>query len=486
MQIKDANGKVIANVDLSEGFSIKDLVKSVSGKRFNKSLEDLLSVDESIDKKQIVFKFSNGSIFYDLPKKVFVRENGVKIGENSFRSIKLNLDNKLVKHHWWERDTFWLEISDKSNTPWIKTFFKIVDIWANKKYNGGHGLGAKERMYRNKIQRLADNSKFFDCVESFSKISQFQSLEETELVSFYTKMLEISKEVTKKSGQPINRSDDDCIVVNAGKGKLDGWYFANLSRRVSNNYEDNNEEGKTLAAFAADYIKCCDNGIKDLFQYTFDTYRGVIRYKQIEKIKSLIKFGYEPKRLINYLYQDIFNQGLDLGTNNWGYDLGALQTLFDYARMNRELKRDYEKYPRYLQTLHDITHKNYALEEDKIIREKFKEVVNNLCKSELNFSDNYYCIVFPKSGKDLISEGQNLSHCVASYYNRMANGETVIVFLRKKKEIHQSLVTIEISSRGIVQAKGKNNSNPQKPEMDFIEKYQKHLKEANELATQTK
>ena len=54
--------------------------------------------------------------------------------------------------------------------------------------------------------------------------------------------------------------------------------------------------------------------------------------------------------------------------------------------------------------------------------------------------------------------------------------EIIILFLRKKNYISESLVTIELNNRyEIVQAKGKNNSSPKEPEKEFIENYAKYL-----------
>jgi hypothetical protein len=472
MQIKDSSGKVIANIDLQDGISIQALVKSLSNKKGYKSLNTLVSIEESSDKKQIAFKFKDGSIFYDLPTKNFVRENGVKIGESSFRNIKLEIKNKVEHVNYRDNNNFWICLVEKTDVVWIKVFFKMLDIWANNK-SSGNWMSVRDRGYRNKVQRLMDDKKFFDCLESFSKIPQIQNLDDDALKRFYSGVHKISDKIskeTKEKGLP-NR-----ICVNVGKSKMDNWFMINIAKEVSDVYVNNDA---CLSNYVGDYIKCVDNGIKDLFQYVFETYRGVITFNQIEKIKGLIKFGYEPKRLMDYLYRDIYNQGEELELeSNW--DCGALGDFYDYVRMNKEMKKDFEKYPRYLATMHNITVKNYELVEDKIVEEKFAERVKNLKSMRLEYIGDDHCVILPRNSKDLINEGQNLSHCVASYYKRMASGGTNIVFLRKKNNIKESLVTIEVnvdenSKYSIVQAKGKNNSAPQKAEYDFISKYLKHL-----------
>lgn len=470
MQIKDSSGKVIANIDLQDGVSIQALVKSLSNKKANKSVNTLVSIEESSDKKQIVFKFKDGSIFYDLPSKTFVRENGTKISEHSFKNIKLEIKNKTICVDYRDNDNFWLCLAEKTEVVWIKTFFRMLDIWANNK-NNRNWMGRRDRGFRNKIQRMMDDKKFFDSVESFAKIPQIQQLDDAGLSSFY---LGIQKTSDKLGG---DKGLSNRICINVGKSKMDNWFMLNIDKEVSNVYVN---KDACLSNYIGDYVKCVDNGIKDLFQYVFETYHGVIVYHQIEKIKSLIKFGYEPKRLMDYLYRDIYNQGEELDfDSSWGNG-GALGDFYDYVKMNREMKKDFEKYPRYLATMHNIALKNYQLVEDKIIEEKFAERVKELKSIKLEYIGDDHCIILPKNSKDLINEGQSLSHCVASYYKRMASGETNIVFLRKKNNIKESLVTIEVnidenSKHSIVQAKGRSNSAPQKAEYDFIKKYLDHL-----------
>ena len=472
MQIKDLNGKVIATIDLQEGVSIQELVSSLSNKKANKSLNTLTTIEESPDKKQIVFKFNDGKIFYDLPSKIFVRENGTKVTETSFKNIKLEVKNKLKleKENYKDCDNFWLCLAEKTDVVWIKTFFKMLDIWANKKDKNNSWLSKRDMASRNKLQRLMDDKKFFDCVEGFAKIPQIQKFDNNCLKSFYTNIRQITEKSDKGKGL------GDRIDVDVGKSKMDNWFVSNINNQVSEIYVSD----ANLMDYIGDYIKCADNGIKDLFQYVFETYRGVIVNSQITHIKDLIKFGCEPKRLMDYLYRDIYNQGGELGLE-LRYGNGALSEFYDYVRMNKEMKKDFEKYPRYLATMHNITAKNYEIVEDKIVNAKFSERLLTLKSLNLEYDGDEYCIVLPNNSKDLVNEGQSLSHCVASYYKRMANGETNIVFLRKKNNIKESLVTVEVrideDKYHIVQSKGRNNSLPQKAEQDFLTKYLKYLQQ---------
>ena len=83
-----------------------------------------------------------------------------------------------------------------------------------------------------------------------------------------------------------------------------------------------------------------------------------------------------------------------------------------------------------------------------------------------------FVILAPESPDDLVKEGNQLSHCVASYVKDVINGRCKIYFLRNKGEdIDKPLVTIEIRGMNIRQAKGKSNRPVTPEQKEFITKW---------------
>jgi len=344
-----------------------------------------------------------------------------------------------------------------------------MDIWANGKQNGTSSMaymGKRERFSRCKLTNLVDEKKFIDCLESLSKIPHIQEMDDVCLSIFYY-------ELSKSEGSKVKGYK---IQTNFSKFKIDNWFIERSKKQVSALYD----EESVLAESLSDYIKACSLDLKDMFQYVFDKYKGVLNLHSLDKIKELIKkHNYEEKRLADYLYRDIYNQGLEISSNHYGHN-DAVTLLYDYANMNKDMNKEFDKYPRYLSTYHDIAEKNYEIKKDQILSKKFAKRVEELKETNVEFKDDVYSIILPKSSKDLANEGLSLNHCVASYYARMAEGETTIVFLRKNEEAKKSLVTIELSlDKQLVQAKGVRNSTPNKAEMDFIKKYLNHLENSN-------
>ena len=58
----------------------------------------------------------------------------------------------------------------------------------------------------------------------------------------------------------------------------------------------------------------------------------------------------------------------------------------------------------------------------------------------------------PKCTQDIKDEAVMQNNCVASYIDKVINGECQILFLRKQSSPEQSLVTIEVRNGRIIQA----------------------------------
>ena len=66
-------------------------------------------------------------------------------------------------------------------------------------------------------------------------------------------------------------------------------------------------------------------------------------------------------------------------------------------------------------------------------------------------------VIIPHDISELYEEGRKLSHCVGTYGKTVAEGRSVIAFIRKQSEVDTPLCTIEIRQGAIVQARGMSN-----------------------------
>lgn len=149
----------------------------------------------------------------------------------------------------------------------------------------------------------------------------------------------------------------------------------------------------------------------------------------------------------------------------------------DYIYMARDLHLDLREkkvlYPNDLLDKHDELYNQLQIIKDPLINEKISHIGNLL--SINNYEDDKYIIIPAISIDDLIDESKQQHNCVRTYADRIANGECQIYFLREKKQINKSLVTIEVRNKRVEQARIKYNELPNDELKRIINKWEKEL-----------
>lgn len=175
-------------------------------------------------------------------------------------------------------------------------------------------------------------------------------------------------------------------------------------------------------------------------------------------------YNYKPQALCTYIDNIMTYEGIETYNE-------VLNNLYDYTRMMNIISKKFDKYPRYLLSVHKIAIRNYNR-----LKQNFKEelFVARINKS-LEFSYKNYKVIYPKSTQDIKDEAVSQQHCVASYIDKVIEGYTNILFLRKKDELDKSLITLEVKQGKIVQARGKFNREPNEEEQKIIEKYKEMI-----------
>ena len=225
-------------------------------------------------------------------------------------------------------------------------------------------------------------------------------------------------------------------------------------------------DSKTIMEWL-NFIERVSHYYEDLLFYGIRTYEWkdrtlfeaiVSNYRQFfNKFYSLNDFA-------DYTINETINQGYTVYND-------FVRELEDYLRMCEEQGIKPTLYSSYLKQTHDITARNHKIslleQDEKIFQEKYEDFKE--------YNDNTYCVIAPKSSKDLIIEGDRLNHCVASYIKRVIDGYCLIYFLRKKDNKEDSLITFEVRNNAIVQVKGSHNRKPTRQEqlalLSFANKY---------------
>lgn len=198
-------------------------------------------------------------------------------------------------------------------------------------------------------------------------------------------------------------------------------------------------------------------------------------------------FGAEYKALFDYVVKCIAVEAMQPSD--------VIDEYYDYLKMARKIKQlkyiarlreqgdtnttlaqigfvDYrkiEKYPKGLTIRHRIVTRNFNVMKQNYDEAKFHAMVNQ----DYAWEDDQYCVVAPNKSDDIKNEGTELNHCVGSYIESVLDGRTQICFMRKKDAPEQSLITLEIRSRGIQQARGYSNRDLSDAEKQWLEIYAK-------------
>lgn len=86
-----------------------------------------------------------------------------------------------------------------------------------------------------------------------------------------------------------------------------------------------------------------------------------------------------------------------------------------------------------------------------------------------------------QSALELINEGKQLSICVGTYADRYANGETIVLLIRKKQELEKPFYTVEVRNNEVRQVQGLRHCSPNNEVREFMEKFK-----ANKIAKSNK
>ena len=147
--------------------------------------------------------------------------------------------------------------------------------------------------------------------------------------------------------------------------------------------------------------------------------------------------------------------------------------LQDYWNMARRLHRDLSdslvRWPRSLKNAHDLAMEEQKAKEDAALYEMFLERAAEL--EPLSFEMGGLLIRPCQTETELIREGKDLHHCVATYAKSHAEGKTAILFIRQIAEPDKPFFTLEFDEKAkkVRQNRGLRNCD-RTPEVKAFEK----------------
>lgn len=177
--------------------------------------------------------------------------------------------------------------------------------------------------------------------------------------------------------------------------------------------------------------------------------------REINYLRRQMKInGWTAKQAIQF-YGDYLDMAAERG----------MDVTDDIVRVNKRMLEFHNQY---------VEEKNRAADEkrEKELNAKWKNIKKNYKENAAmyNFETEQFVFLVPKQASDIMQEGKLQHHCVGAsdtYFKRMNNKESFIVFMRKKEDISAPFYTIEIKGDEIKQSYGAYD---RKPEWDVVSK----------------
>ena len=174
----------------------------------------------------------------------------------------------------------------------------------------------------------------------------------------------------------------------------------------------------------------------------------------------------------------------------------------EYLKWCKELKYDLDNMftymPKNFKKVHDRMAAEYQILQDKkkaaekkrleakIKREmqKTKEALADILSESKGAEDAFsikgkgLVIVVPKDSQDIKAEGEALHHCVGTYVERVAKGETAIFFIRKQAAPEKPYYTMEWKNNQVWQCRGLHNKAMTPEVKAFTQAFEQKMQEA--------
>jgi len=205
-----------------------------------------------------------------------------------------------------------------------------------------------------------------------------------------------------------------------------------------------------------------------------------MRPDEYDKVRFFHDNGYEDqwKRLLDYKHCSTIHK-LTKYIGKLKYDNS--NDYFDYlewtSKLGYDMNNDFNLFPKDFQKAHDERSKEYQKNKSRIQREAIKEF-NKLLKryrqetldvEALNMSIDGLFIRMPANLNELTKEGETLHHCVGNYKERVMQGKTTIMFIRKISAPNIPYYTLEWRNGAVVQCRGFKNCDMTPEVKAFVE-----------------
>lgn len=397
-----------------------------------------LFYDEGISNcRQITVCRKSGSFFvltgYSYPLgAAIVKHYKYNIASNNTKVIVQTIEEILVPLAESTRTCYTIQNNKVTEEYLLSTIQDALNVNATTFIKEFYGVDKEVGFSLNTLRKYISDNASFEIILRTARSKDFgclMSLKSEKSVPVY-KLLK----VTKEEYQLL--IEKDCLEDFIASRKLIENHSEELEMSTMDiiHFLDNCKRWSENLEFYNIFSNCLP---KTLLEFYLGI--GWNGYKDFPKYYSLGKFS-------NYVVTETINQGYTSIGN-------LVNSLRDYIKMCIGVGLKPHFYTTSLELTHNVAARNYKIalteEQEVIFKNRYAEF------EPFEYED--YVLIAPRTSEDVKSEGSSLNHCVASYIKDIIDGNTQIFFLRLKKEYKNSLVTVEIRGKAVVQARGASN-----------------------------
>ena len=211
-----------------------------------------------------------------------------------------------------------------------------------------------------------------------------------------------------------------------------------------------------------------------------------------QKVAFAIQCGMSPVQIANYLQKPhgynahsysryYMNKKSHIVINQWS----------DYIDMAKKLKLDVQNpavhKPKDLRYRHDELVEIFNAQRDELEKERIENEYPNVkpvcekIKAMYEWGDDAHVVVVPEGAAEIMREGRLLAHCVGSsdrYFERIAEEESYIMFLRHTSDIDKPWYTMEVEPGGCIRQLrtiGDSEGEDRAEAKEFLVKWRKEI-----------
>lgn len=146
----------------------------------------------------------------------------------------------------------------------------------------------------------------------------------------------------------------------------------------------------------------------------------------------------------------------------------------DCHKLGLNLKDTAVNRPKSLKVSHDWARDEIKIQETQVYDALIEATHDSLARLT-EWSDGKFTVIMPRTSKEIVEEGVRQNHCVGRYCERVAVGESIILFLRRADDPDKNFYTMEIKKDmdrlDVVQCRGYANNKKTEEVERFLKKY---------------